>query len=278
MTASYKPPPAAQRYARFIPAEEIRRVTEWRFGAVDVHLRAAAEQAERLEAVALSEQSPSMLQKLESARQEAFAAGLAQGQQQEAAEAARRMDDYVGGTGREVAARLAALIAAAEAGMDQMQERIADSVIEMACDIARQVLRRELATDAAAALPVAREALDMLRADGRVATVRLDPLDLQSLRGRLEAEGTALPVSWIADESVGPGGCIVESAGCVIDGRLPARWKRAIAALSRTEAWDQPVEADAASTPASLPESNPPVADPSVSASPSASMKESRHD
>jgi flagellar assembly protein FliH len=154
-------------------------------------------------------------------------------------EARQQMDDYVCGTGRDRLERFNGLLDSVGQALDQVQERLAESVLEIACDVARQVLRRELQVDQRAVMPVVREALAMLRADGRVATVRLDPEDLELLRASLSEEETSgQPVTWLADGSVGAGGCQVESAGAVVDGRLPARWKRAVAALGREEAWD----------------------------------------
>lgn len=229
----------ANRYARFIPSEEIDRVAEWRFGAVDETVRAAVALAARQEAVEAAENSPSALQKMQEVRDEAHAAGVAEGRAEATREARQQMDDYLSGTGRERVERFNGLLDSIGQALDQAQARIAESVLEIACDVARQVLRRELQVDQRAVMPVVREALAMLRADGRVATVRLDPHDLQGLRASLSEEEIAgQAVTWLADESVGPGSCQVESAGSVVDGRLPTRWKRAVAALGREEAWD----------------------------------------
>lgn len=230
----------ANRYARFIPSEEIDRVAEWNFGAVDETVRAAVALAARVEAAEAAENSPAALQKMQEIRDAAHAAGVAEGRAAATREARQQMDDYVAGIGRERAERFEALIAQVDQALDAVQQGIAESVLEIACDIARQVLRRELALDPQAAMPVVREALAMVRADGRVATVRLDPQDLELVRGGMRDEPAAgQQVAWLADESVGPGGCLVECAGAVVDGRLPARWKQAVAALGCEEAWEQ---------------------------------------
>ena len=237
------------RYARFIPSEEISRVAEWRFGAVDLHVRAAAEQAARIEAAQAADRSPAMLQKMQQVYDAAFAAGLEQGRADATREAHQRMDDYVAGAGQEAGERLGRLLEAAETGLDDLQSQMADSVLEIACGVARQVLRRELAVDSGAVLPVVREALGLLRADGRAATVRLDPHDLALLQPGLADEAAGMSVSWLPDASVGAGGCRVEAAGSVIDGRLPTRWKRAVAALGRDDAWEDAAEVEAEGTP-----------------------------
>lgn len=229
----------ANRYARFIPSEEIARVAEWRFGAVDETVRAAVALAARHEAVEAAENSPSALQKMQEVRDAAHAAGVAEGRAAATLELRQQMDDYVAGTGRERGERFNGLLDSVGQALEKTQQRIAESVIEIACDVARQVLRRELQVDAQAAMPAVREALAMVRADGRVAIVRLDPEDLEQLRATLsDEEMSGQPVTWLADESVGPGGCQVESAGSVVDGRLSTRWKRAVAALGCEAPWD----------------------------------------
>lgn len=233
------------RYGRFIPSEEIGRVTQWRFGAVDETARAAEAAAALLEAAEAASHHPDTLARIEAAREEAFAAGHAQGRAEAARAGAQQLDDYIAGEGRAAAERLAAVVAAAAEGLDASQARIAQGVLDIACALARQVLRRELSINPAALQPVIREALATLLAEGRPATVRLHPQDLDRLRPSLQAEFGSAPVAWAADAQVPPGGCLVEAAGTVIDGRLEARWSRAVATLGRDDAWE-PTTAPAA--------------------------------
>ncbi|MES2183543.1 MAG: flagellar assembly protein FliH [Pseudomonadota bacterium] len=229
---------SGSRYARFIPSEEIAGVTQWQFAAVDESARAAEALAARLVAAETAENSPAMLQKVQEAREEAQAQGYAEGRQDAAREANERMDAYVAGEGRAAAERLAAVVSAAAEGLDATQVRMAQAVLDMACALARQVLRHELSLNPNALQPVIREALGTLAADGRTATVRLHPRDLDVLRTPLQEEFGSTPVAWLADPAVPEGGCLVDSAGMVIDGRLETRWKRAIAALGLSEEWD----------------------------------------
>lgn len=80
------------------------------------------------------------------------------------------MDDYVGGAGQEVAHQLAHLLQTMDESLNELQQRMARELLQLACDIARQVVRRELINQPQALLPVVREALDMLVNEGRVAT------------------------------------------------------------------------------------------------------------
>lgn len=230
----------SRHYSRFIPSEEIGDVTRWHFGAVDgsdLVAAAAAEAEPELPLPPPGIDEAEHLAKLQQAREEGQAQGQAQGREQASLEWQQRMDEYVAGQGQEAAQRLDRLAHALDTGLNDMQQRMAQEVLELACDIARQVIRQELSGNPNALLPVVREALGMLVAEGRPATVRMHPEDWETLEQPLREEFTTAKVQWIADANVQPGDCLVESAGTVVDGSLDKRWRRAIAALGLTSAW-----------------------------------------
>ncbi|AVO49746.1 flagellar assembly protein FliH [Melaminivora suipulveris] len=232
-------------YTRFVPREEVGEVTRWQFGAVDGALgvlepliaqpAAVLHAAEDVlpEVVALNEHEALLLQ----AREEAHAQGLAEGRDAERLAWQQRMDEHVAGPGREAAARMAQLAQSFEASLSGLQQDMAQNLLGLACDIARQVLRSELAVNRRAVLPVVREALSMLGNESRPASVRLNPADWQEVHEALRAEHPSTRIEWLQDAAVQPGECLVESSGMVIDGTLEQRWRRAIAALGLTEAW-----------------------------------------
>ncbi len=224
-------------YARFIPSEEVGDVTQWKFGAVDGS-EPVAEQAPEPPPPDPELIEAQRQQALEQARTEAFAQGQAQGHAQASLEWQQRLDDYIAQQGAEAAQRVDAVVQGLQLRLDQLQQGAAQDVLELACDIARQVLRRELQTDAQALLPVVREALSMLSVDSGTATVRLNPQDHALLESALQQQPSAQRVQWVADASVAPGGCLVEQAGMVIDGSLDKRWQRAIAPLGLALPWE----------------------------------------
>ncbi len=235
-------PSSSRHYTRFIPREEVGNAKRWEFG--DVHgagvLHPLMEQAPVLEpeaasAPAFDEAEQQAL--LQQAHDEGHARGLAEGQQQARLEAQQQLDDYVVGQGREAAERLNQLAHNLEASLAGLQQGMAQDVLQLACDIARQVVRREVLGKPQAMLPVVREALAMLAAESRPATVRLHPADWMALEKPLREEFASPRIEWQADAAVQPGDCLVESAGMVIDGTLDKRWRRAIAALGLTQAW-----------------------------------------
>lgn len=231
-------------YARFIPGEEIGACRHWQFTAVDAADR--AERAERAPVVEIPVETDDAAQQalLHQAQAQARAEGLAQGLAQAAIEGQRLLDEYIAEQGREAAGRLQALLQALDAGLCAAQQQMAQQVLDLACGIARQVLRRELERDPQALLPVLREALGLLLADGRPASVRLNPGDLQALDLQVLRDGSAPSVQWLADASLPAGGCLVESAGAVLDASLSKRWQRALAALGVDDApWQEDKDA-----------------------------------
>ncbi|WP_406624245.1 FliH/SctL family protein [Acidovorax sp. SDU_ACID1] len=233
----------ARHYTRFIPSEEIGDVTRWQFGSVDgsevLHAAIAEPDAGPSEVPpappGVDEAEHQSL--VQQAREEGYARGLAEGQEQAHLQWQQRMDDYVSGQGRETAERLAGLAQAVEASLAGLQQGLAQEVLQLACDIARQVVRQEITGNPRAMLPVVREALDMLVSEGRPATVRLNPADWAALEQPLRGEFGAARIQWLPDATVQPGDCSVESGGAVVDGSLDKRWRRAIAALGLASAW-----------------------------------------
>lgn len=262
--------------ARFIPSEDLidGQVRLWRFGEVSLGAEGAAvlpplggddglqplmqdptaenvldEEAFLPEAdteVVVDEPEPqpepaideaAVQHMLEQARQEAFTQGLEEGRQQAAQEWQQRMQDYQNNQGREQGQRLAEVVHQAQNGIQGLQQQVAPDLLQLACDIARQVVRQELRTNPQALMPVLREALDMLGAETKPATVRLHPDDWQALEVHIRAALPNPKVEWLQDASVQPGDCLVESQGAQVDGSLEKRWQRAVAALGLVSTW-----------------------------------------
>lgn len=260
--------PVNRSHSRFIPQEEIdeKTVTPWRFGTVDANAagfapvapaqfqsfsaaafmptkQLSAEVVEMPASEAVVPPEPALAeeqlqQMLEQARAEGLAQGLAQGKAQTTQEWQRRLDDYVAGVERDNVQRVDAVLEGLDAGFRQMQAGVASELLNLACEIARQVVRQELRSQPMALLPVVREALDMLAAESRMATVRLNPADYAVLDEALRAEhGEHSKIQWVSDAALAPGDVKVESGGAEIDAGLDKRWRRAVAALGLVSTW-----------------------------------------
>lgn len=216
---------------RFIPGEEIGAVSGWDFGAVD---QASVRFAAKLRAQELAEEQA----RAEKAHQAGYSEGYAHGHAQGALEGQQHLDEYIATQGQEMARHYAQMFEAANAGIEASQQVMAKGVLELACELARQVLRHELSSNPNALQPVIREALAMLVSDSKAAVVRLNPLDLDVLEDVLRQEFSGLSLTLLSDPSVSRGGCLVESAGTVVDGTIEKRWNRAVARLGLESSWE----------------------------------------
>jgi flagellar assembly protein FliH len=235
------PSSSHRSYSRFIPREEVGDFTQWKFGSVDGSEPEVPEVVEPEPVIEIPAPIDEEAQRLlvQQACDDAYAEGLAHGQSQAALEWQQRMDDYIAQQGQEAAQRLQGVVHGLDAGLLEMQQQMAQQVLALACDIARQVVRQELVVNTAALQPIVKEAVGMLVTEGRPATVRLNPEDLKPLEPTLREALAGPSVHWVADAAVAAGGCIVESAGSVVDGTVDKRWQRAIAALGLQSPWQE---------------------------------------
>jgi flagellar assembly protein FliH len=218
---------------RFIPGEEIDAVSRWSFADVDAAAMLLEQQTRDRE----------LNEHLETARQQAHAAGYADGFQQGRAQtlldAQKQVTDYINTQGQATAQQLGALISSAAEQLETAEQLAGQAVLELACELARQVLRHEIASNPNTLLPVIREALGQLFSDSKAVLIKLHPLDLDVLQDVLHEEYPNLPLTLQPDAALTRGGCLVESAGTVIDGRLEKRWARAIGRLGQNLSWEE---------------------------------------
>lgn len=225
-----------RHYDRFIPGEEIKDVAQWQFGAIDTvaqllqaRVQARQAQEELVESAAQQQQ----------AYQDGYAAGVVQGKQQAEQALQQQMHDFLANQGNEAARQLAQLFESAQRQLQEAEQAMAQGLLNLACEVARQVLRRELAVDNQAVLPVLKEALTLLQAEHKTTVVKLPPSDLAALGELIQTEFAGLGLSLRADAALQPGDCVLESAGTVVDGTVQKRWQRAVATLGLSSTWEQ---------------------------------------
>lgn len=231
-----------RNYTRFIPGEEVGAVEQWSFGAVDTASLVLAAQSKAQEELSEQVKNDALEASNEAIRQAGYAEGFAQGHAQATLEAQRQIADFIANQGREAAQNFAQIFASAQAQLADAEQDIARGVLELACELARQVLRHELSVNPNALQPVIREALGLLTAENKSAVVRLSPLDLDVLKDVVQAEFSGLSLTLLADATVTRGGCLIESAGTVVDATLEKRWMRALASLGLTSSWEAPLD------------------------------------
>lgn len=135
----------------------------------------------------------------------------------------------------ETTRQLQALVDEFRGELGRLETELADRVVTLAVDIAREVLRRELATDPRALLPALGEALRALGEGAGRLELHVNPQDAALLRSHLQAQ-PGLP-HWQVheDASIRAGGCRVEADTGVVDARLDSRWQAVMDALGRPE-------------------------------------------
>lgn len=223
-----------RNYTRFIPGEEIGAVEQWNFGAVDTASQLLAAQVKAREEA--SDQVTN-----DALRQEGYAEGFVQGHAQATLEAQRQITDFIANQGQETARNFAQLFVSVQAQQADAEQVVARGVLELACELARQVVRRELSVNPHALQPVIREALGLLTAENKTALIRMNPLDIEVLEDVLRTEFSGLSLTLLADATMARGGCLIESAGTVVDGTIEKRWMRAVANLGLNPPWEEAV-------------------------------------
>lgn len=111
---------------------------------------------------------------------------------------------------------------------DELLSRGEQELVRLSIHIARKIIGEELRTNADAILGIVRGALRPIRRT-RSAVIQVSPDDELRVREKAGAFrallGDAAEISVIADPTVAPGGCIVESDIGVIDAQLETQLK-----------------------------------------------------
>ncbi|MEO5690557.1 MAG: FliH/SctL family protein [Burkholderiaceae bacterium] len=140
----------------------------------------------------------------------------------------------------QVTTQLGSLVRSVGEQLDGLQQQMAQALAATAVQLARQIVRSELALRPELVAAVAAEALDTLLISARHVDVRVHPDDhalvAQGAGESIAARGARLFV----DPTVSRGGCVVESDVGVIDAGIENRWHRAAAALGQDVAWVAP--------------------------------------
>ena len=233
----------SRNQARFIPGESVSSAVGWEFGDVD---KASSRFAAKLAAQALAEeQAKDTLLRQSSfsdghakGHAEGYAEGYAQGHAQATLEGQRQLNDYIANQGKTASESLARLFETAQKQLAESEQAMAQGVLELACAIARQVLRHEMATNPNTLQPVVREAVSVLAIDSKAALVRMNPTDVEALSDVLRQEFSHLSLTLVPDSGVSRGGCLVESAGTVVDGTVEQRWRKTVATLGLDAPWE----------------------------------------
>jgi flagellar assembly protein FliH len=150
------------------------------------------------------------------------------------ADSSERMYDAVERARAEERERVEQFLASLEEQFRQVKERFEENVIKCALAVAERIVKREIARDQEFVLTQVREALKRVVGVSRI-QLRVHPSDetlLQSRRaGLMEASDSLREISIEADETIEPGGCIVESESGSVDAQLSTQLQQIEEAL-----------------------------------------------
>jgi flagellar assembly protein FliH len=156
-------------------------------------------------------------------------AALESYKQTQSAQMAAFMSDQVG-----------ALVSDLHQRLELLEAQLSGRIAGVSLELARQVVRSEIATRPELVVSVAEEALSTILASARDVVLRLNPDDLALAQGSLQEQLKVRGARVIGDPHVGQGGCVVESDIAVVDASVESRWARVAAAMGLQMDWHQP--------------------------------------
>jgi len=237
------PPPVggkASVYARFIPREELGGFAAWTPGALTDNGEPMPERRKTVRpppaATAAPAAAPDTSALLHAARQQGYQDGYRDG--------LVALEGFKQSFAMQTAAQVAAIVRSTGEQLDRLQQEMAQALAGAAIELARQIVRSELAGRPELVATVATEALDTLLLSARHISLRVHPDDHALVATGAADDLAARGARLIADLNITRGGCVVESDLGVIDASIEARWHRAAAALGQERPWDAGVAPD----------------------------------
>jgi flagellar assembly protein FliH len=194
---------------------------------------AAAATAEQIAAALAAQRS-----RLQAEAREQVAAARQQGYQDGYRDGLVALDSFKESFASQTSSQVARVVQALDDDLSQLEQQMASSVARVATELARQVVRSELALRPGLVAQVAREAINAVLTSARHITVLVHPDDhalvAQGCEEALAARGARL----LAQPTMARGGCRVESDAGVIDAQIATRWALAVQSLGSGIPWD----------------------------------------
>lgn len=234
------PPPGTRQgnvtYGRFIPREELQGFAAWSPGAFGEPPRAATAEPAPPEPVPPTEEEREA--ELQAQLHDAHQAGYQDGYRDGLA----ALESFKQSFAQQTVAQVGQLMVAFDTQLDVLEQQMADTLRRVAAQLARQVVRSELATRPELVAQVAEEAVNAVLMSARHITLRVNPADHALVTGgaaeAIEARGARV----LADATVERGGCVAVSDMGTIDAGIAARWDMAAAGLGSALGWHDAAE------------------------------------
>jgi len=229
-----EPPPAVLRagvaYTRFIPREELQDFASWKPDAFGQPLAEPQHMPEPEPAP--QEPEPSIeewLAEVRASRQAGYQDGYRDG--------LVALESFKESFATQTSGQMAQVLQTLDKELGQLEQQLASSVARVATELARQVVRSELATRPTLVADVAREAVNAVLMSARHINVQVNPDDHALVARGCEEALLARGARLLAHPAIARGGCRVESDVGVIDAGLAMRWAQATQALGTGVAW-----------------------------------------
>ena len=221
---------SAASYQRFIPAEELGDFAAWTPNSLGPEGSAVAAKSKAAAAPVPAPSAADWQARIVAARQAGYQEGYRDG--------LVALEGFKESFAQQATAQVGALLQAFDDQLGALDESIAGALAASAVQLARQVLRSELAVRPELVAKVAAEAVGAVMLSARQITVSVHPQDLplvaEGAAEALELRGARL----VASTTIARGGVLVQSDVGRVDARIAGRWAQAAAALGSTAALD----------------------------------------
>lgn len=148
------------------------------------------------------------------------------------------LDAFKQSFAKQISAQVGQLVASFDADLQAVEQDMAAALARTAVELARQIVRNELATQPELIAQVAHDAVEALLINARHVRVRVHPDDLPLVLDGAGEELRAREAQIIPDPAIVRGGVKVDADICSVDASLPARWQAAVGALGQHSVWE----------------------------------------
>lgn len=231
----------APTYARFIPGEEIQGAKAWSLDNLGstppspfAPMRPGAAQAQPPAPAAPAEPppppEPSVQEQLHAARQSGYQDGYRDGM--------AALDAFKQSFAKQMSAQIGTLVSSFDGEMRALEDDMAAAVARIAVELARQVVRSELAQRPELIARVAHDAVEALQLSARHVRVRVHPDDFDLVHDGAGRELEAREAQLVPDPEVARGGVKVDADIASVDATLATRWQQAVSAIGQQSIWE----------------------------------------
>lgn len=234
-------------YARFIPGEELQGAKAWNLDNLGdtapspfAPLRPGAQPPAPAAAAPVEPPpppEPSAQEQLHAARQGGYQDGYRDGM--------AALDAFKQSFAQQMSRQMGTLVNGFDTEMRALEDEMAASVARIAVELARQVVRSELAQRPELIARVAHDAVEALQLSARHVRVRVHPDDFPLVHDGAGQELQAREAQLIPDAEVARGGVKVDADIASVDATIAARWQQAVSAIGQQSIWEDRRGADA---------------------------------